>query len=516
MCATTNLFSVPLVTEQGKTVYSKALFEKKVLDAVQKKIPAQKFGILFSGGIDSLVLAKACQKLGKKPLLFVAGIKDPITGIPKDVMQARKVAHHLKLSLIETVVSFSKAQKLLPQLVSVIKSSNPVQVGIAMPIHLACQTARQKKCHVLLSGTGADGLLGGFFRQQNAKNLNQVCLSYVLNAFENDLNRENAIALQNKVELRRPYYAPNFVTYCLQIPAKVKIVGKTNKKPLRDLGLHWDLPALLVGQPKKAAQYGSNADKLITKLSKKNGFKTKGAFLESFLEKPKQRLGALISGGKDGWLAAFIQHQKNDSIECLIAMQSKNPDSFMFHTPNIELVKEQSKASNIPLILGKTHGAKELELKDLKKTIQIAQQKFRLDAIVNGALQSNYQRVRIEKVCDALGLKVYAPLWQKNQLQELEQLVQNEFEVIFSSIAAQGFNESWLGRRINGQTIQELEHLHQTLKINAAGEGGEFETLVLDCPLFKQKIIVENATSKMRNACTGKWVISKTKLEKKN
>ncbi|MBU0636499.1 diphthine--ammonia ligase, partial [Candidatus Micrarchaeota archaeon] len=326
--------------------------------------------------------------------------------------------------------------------------------------------------------------------------VNKDCFSYVLKAFETDLYRENIVAMQNKVELRIPYYDPKFVSFALNILAKEKIKEKTNKKPLRELGLKWGLPLEFTEQPKKAAQYGSNADKLITKIAKKNGFKTKGLFLESFLKKPKQRLGALISGGKDGWYAAFIQQQKNYSIECLISMKSKNKYSFMFHTPNIHLVKVQSKASQIPLILGSTPGKKELELKELKKTIQKAKQKFNLDGIVNGALLSNYQRERIEKVCDSLGLKIYSPLWQKEQLQELEELLQNKFEIIFSSIAAQGLSKEWLGKTINKKTISELKKLQEQLGFNAAGEGGEFETLVLDCPMFKQKITVKKAKPK--------------------
>lgn len=496
--------------------YSKKVFEELLLSSLHKRIPAVKWGLLFSGGIDSLVLAQACKQLGEKPTLFVAGIVFPDGKVPHDVLQSRKAAKTLQLPLEEVLLPAEQAKSLLPAVVSLIETSDPVKVGIALTGFIATRHAAERGYKVLLTGLGADGLLGGFHRQRQAKNLNRDCLSYVLKSFETDLYREDVISMQNSVELRVPYYDPAFVEFALNIPASEKIRGERTKQPLRDLALYWGLPPDLAEQPKKAAQYGSFADKLIERETKKAKSKTKGEFLEQFLKKEKLRLGALISGGKDGWYAAFIQHQKNYSISCLISMQSANPHSFMFHTPNIQLVTEQSQAADIPLVAGTTTGNKESELADLKKTIRNAQQKYNLDGIVNGALLSNYQRERIEKICDSLGLKIFSPLWQKDQLQELRELLQNHFEIAFSSIAAEGLNESWLGKPLTEQRIAELQQLHKKLGLNPAGEGGEYETLVLDCPLFKQRMSIEKSRIEMQNECTGQWVVEKAKLVSKS
>lgn len=503
-------FSLQTKTKQ-KELFDLTEFENRFLNAVRKRIPKQKFGILFSGGIDSVMLAKTCQKLGKKPTLFVAGIQTNPTELPKDITHAEQAARELKLPLVKTLVSTATAQNVLPTIVEIIESADPVKVGIALPLFFACQTARQKKFRVLFSGLGADGLLGGFFRQQESKNLNRDCVSYVLKAFETDLYRDDTISMRSAVELRVPYYDSEFVSYALRIPAEHKIGAGVTKKPLRELAVYWGISPALAFRPKKAMQYGSNADKLIEQLARKEK-KNKGAFLEQFLHKPRMRLGALVSGGKDGWYAAFIQHQKNYAIECLIAIESKNPHSFMFHTPNIRLVKLQSKASGIPLVLQKTRGEKETELIDLKKAVQKAKKQFKLDGLVCGALESNYQRQRIERIADQCGLKVFSPLWQKNQLQELEELLQNQFEIVFSSIAAHGFDKSWLGKKLDSKTIAELDSLHKRFQINPAGEGGEFETLVLDCPLFKQKIRVKKAEVTMQNEFSGEWKIKTAEL----
>ncbi len=488
--------------------------EQLLLKAVEKRIPEQKFGILFSGGLDSVLLAKSCQKLGYRLELFVAGIWEKGEKEPHDIKQARLAANELGLKLTEARLSKAEAAELLPRIVSLIESNDPVKVGIALPLFTACQKAKGNGCKVLLTGLGADGLFGGFHRQQTSHNLNRDCLSYVLKAYETDLYRDDTIAMQNAIELRMPYYDLELARYALQIPAHEKIAGLVNKKALRELALHWGLPEKLAFQPKKAMQYGSHSDKLIEKLAKKQG-PSKGVFLAQFLHPQKPRLGALISGGKDGWYAAWIQQQKNYSIECLISIESKNPDSFMFHTPNVQLVKKQSIASGIPLVIGKTTGKKEAELLDLQKTIQKAQKKFKLDGIVNGALLSNYQRERIEKICDELGLKVYSPLWHKNQEHELKEIVRKKFEIAFSSIACAGMDQFWLGKMLTEATILELKKLHGKFRINVAGEGGEYETLVLDCPLFKKKIVVQKSETKMQNECTGRWEIKKAKIVEK-
>ena len=90
------------------------------------------------------------------------------------------------------------------------------------------------------------------------------------------------------------------------------------------------------------------------------------------------KLGILFSGGKDSCYAAWREKQKGHELACLISIISKNPDSYMFHTPNIELVDMQSKAMGIPLIEQVSEGKKELELKDLEKAVLKAKEKYHI------------------------------------------------------------------------------------------------------------------------------------------
>ena len=200
------------------------------------------------------------------------------------------------------------------------------------------------------------------------------------------------------------------------------------------------------------------------------------------------KLGVLFSGGKDSTYAAFVAKKYNHKLACLISIWSKNEESFMFHTPAIEITKKQAGLMKIPIIIQKTIGKKEIELRDLEKAIKQAIKKYKIEGIVTGAVESVYQASRIQKICNELGIECFNPLWQKNQIELLEELVKNKFEIILSGVFAYPFDKNRVGRKIDLDFIKELKKLQEKYKINPAGEGGEFESLVINCPLFKKKL----------------------------
>lgn len=204
------------------------------------------------------------------------------------------------------------------------------------------------------------------------------------------------------------------------------------------------------------------------------------------------RLGILFSGGKDSAFAAYLAKKHGYNIACLISIVSENKESFMFHTPSISKTSIQSEAMGIPLIVQKTKGEKELELEDLKKAVEKAKKEFQIEGIITGAVESVYQSSRVQKICDELNLECFNPLWQKDQFELLNDLIKNKFEVIITGIAAEGLNKSWLGRKLDQKIIIELVELNKKYGINPAFEGGEAETFVLNCPLFKKRLKVKS------------------------
>lgn len=203
------------------------------------------------------------------------------------------------------------------------------------------------------------------------------------------------------------------------------------------------------------------------------------------------KVGILFSGGKDSTYTCYLAKKMGHEVACLITIFSKNPESFMFHTPAIELSKKQAELMGIPLITKKTEGEKEKELEDLRRAVEKAKVKYNLQGIVTGAVVSNYQASRIAEICRSLGLKCLNPLWNKNQVELLEELIENKFEVIISGVAAYPFDKKWVGRRIDGRFIYDIKKFAEKYRINPAGEGGEFETLVINCPLFKKKLSIK-------------------------
>ena len=198
-------------------------------------------------------------------------------------------------------------------------------------------------------------------------------------------------------------------------------------------------------------------------------------------------LGVLFSGGKDSTFALHMAAEHEETV-CLITLVSKNPESYMFHTPNIHITALQAEALGLPLITKVTEGKKEEELKDLEQAITDAINQHRIEGVVTGAVESVYQAERVQRICNRLAIWCFNPLWKRNQKDHLEEIVAKGFRVIISGIFAYPLDRTWLGREINKDVIEELVRLEKEFGLSPSGEGGEIETTVLDAPMFKQKI----------------------------
>jgi diphthine-ammonia ligase len=225
------------------------------------------------------------------------------------------------------------------------------------------------------------------------------------------------------------------------------------------------------------------------------------------------KLGVLFSGGKDSTLALHMAAE-HETVACLITLVSKNKESYMFHTPNIDLTTLQAEALGLPLITRVTEGRKEEELKDLKQAIKEAIRQFHIEGIVTGAVESVYQSTRIQRICHRLDVWCLNPLWKRNQKELLEELVEKRFRVIISGVFAYPLDESWLGKEIGADLVNRLVDLEKKFGISPSGEGGEIETSVLDAPLFKKKIETLDFTIHARGN-SGVFNITKARLASK-
>lgn len=487
---------------------------KLLESSVKKRVPGQKFGLLFSGGLDSSVLAVLLKKLGCEFTCYVAGCIDRQRQLPEDLLGARKAADALGLKLKIVTVDLHNVPELLKVVVPLIEDTSVTKVSVALPFFAACRQAKKDGCRVIFSGLGSEELFAGYERHRNSLDINQECLAGLLKMYERDLYRDDVVTMNNGLELRTPFLDTRLVGYSLRIPPKKKL-GSEDKLVLRGVARKIGIPEFISGRKKRAAQYGSNFLKGIDKLSRRSGHKTKSSYLSAFYPNRNLRLAVLFSSGKDSCYAMHVMTRQNYDISCLVTLQSKNPDSYMFHSP-VGLAQLQAEAMGIPIILHETEGEKESELADLKKALEKAKDSFKVDGVVTGALFSNYQRERIERIADDLGLKVFHPLWHLNQESEMREIIDAGYKFILVKVAADGLDKSWLGREITHKDVDRLVSLNKKNRINIAFEGGEAESLVLDCPLFKKRILIKALKMRMTSACDGLLDIAEAVLEEKN
>jgi diphthine-ammonia ligase len=205
------------------------------------------------------------------------------------------------------------------------------------------------------------------------------------------------------------------------------------------------------------------------------------------------KLGVLFSGGKD---SAFACHKamEKEEVACLISVLPSNPDSYLFHTPNISLTTLQAEAAGLPLVAVGSEGVEEAEVADLSRAISRAVEEHGIEGVVTGAIHSVYQATRIQRVCHSLDLWCFNPLWQRDEEEYLDEVVSSGFRFLISGISAAPFEEPWLGREVDRGALDELKAVARRYRMNPAGEGGEYETFVFDAPFFRKRIEVLRAS----------------------
>ncbi len=225
------------------------------------------------------------------------------------------------------------------------------------------------------------------------------------------------------------------------------------------------------------------------------------------------KAAVLFSGGKDSTMAAYSAIKDGHELKYLVSVFSDNPASYMFHVANIHITELSAEAMGIPLIKKVTKGIKEEELEDLKNILIELKDKG-IEAIYSGALFSIYQKSRIDALCDELGLESCAPLWHRDPVEYMEEIIDLGFEVIITSVAAEGLDESWLGRKVDMDSLLEIIELNKKYKIHIGFEGGEAETLVLDGPIFNKRIKVRESEN-IWEGDSGYFLIKEAELEDK-
>ncbi len=200
------------------------------------------------------------------------------------------------------------------------------------------------------------------------------------------------------------------------------------------------------------------------------------------------RLAALFSGGKDSNYALYLAEQAGHDVDSLVTILPQE-ESWMYHVPNVRWSELQSKALGISQIMERAGEGEEEELAALDRALS----KTRVDGLIVGAVASDYQFTRVNQVCEGRGLWVYAPMWKKDPRKLLLEYVDAGFRIMIVGVYAERLGKDWLGRELDERACSEILSLAKKHGVHPVGEGGEFETFVLDGPNYNASLEVREA-----------------------
>ena len=224
------------------------------------------------------------------------------------------------------------------------------------------------------------------------------------------------------------------------------------------------------------------------------------------------QVAVLFSGGKDSTRTVQWCLENGYDVKYLVTLIPKREDSWMYHYPNIHLVDKLAEAMEIPLVKKSSSGIKEKEVEDMK----IVLEGLDIDTVACGGIASNYQKTRIEKVCKELGLNLLAPFWGVDPKKFMRDTIALGFDVRFVGVYSQGLDKSWLGRRLDEQSLEELIELNKKYKVSIVLEGGEGETITLNGPIFKKEVEIIDSEIIWDSKTNSGWMkINKVKLNEK-
>ncbi len=200
---------------------------------------------------------------------------------------------------------------------------------------------------------------------------------------------------------------------------------------------------------------------------------------------------ALLSGGKDSWYAAYLASLMGMELKLAVTFIPESKDSYMLHYPTLDLVPIQCKLARISQLSFGVSGVKEKEVEEMTSHLRKLVDEYDIKALVCGAVQSEYQKMRVEFIAEELGLISYAPLWKKDERNLLEEIVRDAgFRFLVVRVAAEGL-ENWIGKIVDNRNFDSFLNDLEKARANPIGEGGEYETLVIYMPLFSNEIRIK-------------------------
>ena len=225
------------------------------------------------------------------------------------------------------------------------------------------------------------------------------------------------------------------------------------------------------------------------------------------------KLAALFSGGKDSTYAIHLAKKLSHSVDVLLTLYPYSSESHLLHYPNIKFTSLQSESMKIPQLIEEIPSTDvEDEFKKLEKLIILAKKNYSIEGIVHGGILSKYQKDNFSLICKNNNLEIISPLWDTKPELYMKELLEEHFEYIISSVSSDGLDDSWLGRIMDKNGLEDLEKLQKKFGFNLNFEGGEAETFVINCPLFEKPLFIQDSSTEW-DGYRGRFEILEAKLK---
>lgn len=251
-------------------------YGKAIREAIRKRVAGKDHvGIIFSGGIDSFLIAYEVQKLGVDFTCYTAGREEA-----NDIEWAEELARQYNFPLEVDMLSVEDIEKLIPQIIQDIEDYSLNQVEVSVPIYASVRMAQENGERVILSGQGADELFGGYpwypiiVDREGHDSFEKYSWEDAFLLYKECLEREDKISMAHSIELRVPFLDPEVVKVAFQISPELKI-DKDNdtlgKRIHREYCVSRGIPETIAFRMKEAAQHGANVHHAFEELADKSG-----------------------------------------------------------------------------------------------------------------------------------------------------------------------------------------------------------------------------------------------------
>lgn len=298
-------------------------YNDALIQSVEKRVKDfNRIGIVFSGGIDSVIVAYLAKQMVPEVICYTSGIKNS-----NDITNSVEIAEKLDLQLEINELSEDDVEKMIPNIINVIEDDNMGQVEVAIPIYAAVKLARDQGIRVMLTGQGADEIFGGYswYSKIVQKHGYDKILEYMIKdvqlLYKETLEREDKITMSQSIELREPFLDPNLIDTVLRIDPRLNIQNSgtdiydnLGKRVHRRLAEKLGIPKEIAYRIKEAAQHGSGIHGLLDSLARKNGFNEmtiKSSYLDKLNKRElmgsSQRYGHLFESEKIWTIEPHIQ-----------------------------------------------------------------------------------------------------------------------------------------------------------------------------------------------------------------